>query len=145
MKEVNLHERDFPTEIVKAIETGINKHLDSSFKYSPFKLAFNLFKRSNPRLMDQVRGMVRNDIQVTIAQIQGYNPEVFMSGGILTIKGKQMLKISYNIGIHLMRNQLNVLMAFKALTNSAVRNQIYTYILQVTQRSVSSVLHSGGV
>jgi len=142
MQEVNLQQRDFPTEIVKAIEAGVNRHLNNSLVYSPFKMAFNLFKKANPRLMDQIRGIVRNDIHTTLSQIPGYNPGIFLMNDQITPKGKQMLKISYNIGIHLMKKQLNVMMAFKALYNAPVRNQVYTYILQVTQRSVSRIMHS---
>lgn len=142
MQEISLENRDFTTEIVRAIESGVNKHLNKSIKYSPFKLAFNLFKNANPKIMYQVRLMVRDDLSNSFLNISDYKPEIFMQNSEFTAKGQQMLKISYNIGIHLLRDQLNVKTAFKALYNHNVRLQIYDYVLEATYRSARRIIHN---
>ena len=135
------NDRDFSVEIVKAIESGINKHLDVSVIYSPFKMFYLLFKKANPALIDQIRGKVRNDIYNKLVQIPGFQFEIFLNNNEITSKGGQLLKISYNIGIHILKKQLTVITAFKAITNAHVRNQTYNYILSVVERSASRVLH----
>ncbi|MFZ8864396.1 MAG: hypothetical protein ACO2XZ_00800 [Rickettsiales bacterium] len=142
MPEIKINDRNFNAEIVTAIEAGINKYLANSFKYSPFRLALNLFKNANPKLIYQIREVVQNDINHFMMNISGYDPTIFVAEGALTAKGKQMLKICYNIGIHLLRDQLNVKLAFKALYNHNVRLQIYDYILEVTYRSASRIIHN---
>ena len=142
MKEIQINNRDFGADIVKAIEAGINKHLAKSIKYSPFRLAFNLFKNANPKLMYQIREMVKNDLNNSFVNIAEYDATIFISGTDFTAKGKQILNIAYNIGIHLLRDQLNVKLAFKALYNNNVRLQIYDYVLDATYRSVSRVTHN---
>ena len=135
-------QRDFATEIVIAMERGVDKYLAASIKYAPFRIFYNLFKKANPILMDQIRGAVRNDVYNVITAIPGFSFEVFLVDDELQPKGKQLLQICYNIGIHILKKQLNVRMAFKVVTNSHVRNQIYSYILNVVERSTSRILHN---
>ena len=138
MNEMN---RDLCSEIVKAIETGINKYLDQSIKYTPFRLFYHMFRAANPNLMNNVRSHVRNDIYNRVTNINDFDPVVFIKNDVITPKGKQLLKISFNIGIHLFKKDLTVVSAFKVVTNANFRNHIYNHLLDVVTRSVSMVLH----
>ncbi len=135
-------QRDIPQEIVKAFEAGIDNYLARSIKYSPFRLFYNMFKRSNPQLVSQVREMFRNDILEKLLEIPDFNPGAFVQGEELTIKGKKLLQICYNIGIHLLKKRLNVVTAFRVIQNADFRHQIYTYVLQTVKRTTSQVLHT---
>lgn len=136
--------RDYSMEIVKAIESGVHKHLDSSITYTPFKLFYAIFKATNPKMMNNVKGVVRNDIYNRVTAIPDFDFNVFINGAELTPKGKQLLQISFNIGIHLLKKDLNVASAFKVVTNAAFRSHIYSYVLDVVSRSASRVLHHAG-
>lgn len=138
MQEEN---RDYSLEIVKAMESGVHKHLDNSIPYTPFKLFYAIFRAANPKIMNNVKGVVRNDIYNKLMSIPGFDFAVFINGSEFTLKGKQLLKISFNIGIHLLKKDLNVVSAFKMVTNAQFRNHIYAYVLDLVGRSASKVLH----
>jgi hypothetical protein len=135
------NDKDLFIEIVKAIEAGVNKHLGNSMLYSPFKVFFNLFKRANPNLMNNIRGRVRNDIYNRLTHISGFNTEVFLIDNNLTDKGHNLLKICYNLGIHFLKKELTVVSAFKVVTNHHFRSHMYNHILDLVSRSASRVLH----
>ena len=121
------------------MEAGVNKYLQQSVKYTPFKLFYNIFSRSNPKLMDQVRGTVRNDIYNILANIPAFKFENFIAANEVQHKGKRLLQISHNIGIYLLKKKLNVRSAFKVVTNYHMRNQVYGYILTAIERSAAKV------
>ena len=136
-----MSDRDISLEIVKAMESGVHKHLDNSVSYMPFKLFYAIFRAANPKMMDQVRGIVRNDIYNKLVSIPDFDFSAFTLGQEITPKGKQLLTIAHNIGIHLLKKDLNVVSAFKMVTNADFRNHIYSYILDLVGRSASRVLH----
>ncbi len=133
--------KDFPTEIVTAIESGINDYLGRSFLYSPFKLAFGLFKKANPKMMNRVRELVRNDVEQILLQIPRYSPELFVRHNELTPDGEQGYKISFNLGVHLMKNKLNLSLAFKVLRDIETRGQVYDYVLRMTRKSIDRIIN----
>ena len=134
-------EKDLSIEIVRAIEAGINKYLNNSIVYSPFKLFYNLFKRANPNAMDSIRGRVRNDIYNRLIRIEGFNFEIFLINNEFTDKSKGLLKICYNIGIHFLKKELNVVTAFRVISNANFRSHMYNHMLDLVERSASRVLH----
>lgn len=128
-------------EITKLIEAGINKHIKSSFLYSPFRIALDLFKKSNPNTMRQVRSYVAQDIENILQNIEHYNEEIFLYEGGFSSKGQEVRKLAYNIGIRLMKNHINTRIAFKALRNNEVRQEIYSYILENVRNSVENAMN----
>ena len=135
------NDKDLFIEIVKAVEAGVNKHLDNSIVYSPFKIFLNLFKRANPNLMNNIRGKVRNDIYDRLTYISGFNAEVFLVDNNLTDKGRNLLKICYNLGIYFLKKELTVVSAFKMVSNKHFRSHMYNHILDLLVRSASRILH----
>ena len=136
-------DRDLSLEIVKAIEAGVHKHLDNTVSYMPFKLFYAMFRAANPKIMSHVKGVVRNDIYTKLIAIPDFDFSVFIQGSEITPKGKQLLTMSYNLGIHILKKDLTVVSAFKMITNSHFRNHIYSYVLDLVGRSASRVLHAG--
>jgi hypothetical protein len=133
--------REITKEIVVALEKGVDKHLSKSLKYSPFRLFFNMFRKSNPNLMTQVREYVRQDIEHLFMTIKGYNPVIFIHNNNITPEGKQMLKTSYNLGIYILKKKLTVVTAFKAVTNPKVRDDIYHFILEALIKSATKIIY----
>lgn len=129
-------------ELVKMVEAGINKHLKHSFIYSPFRVAFNLFKKSNPNTMQQVRNYVAQDVAKLLLEVPGYSEEDFIYEGGFSKQGQELRKLCYNVGIRLMKNKLNVRLAFKALRNNDIRQEIYNYVLDNIAKSVTKIINS---
>jgi|TARA_Y100000389_G_C17469290_1_gene528761 hypothetical protein len=129
-------------EITKLIEAGINKHIKSSFLYSPFRITLDLFKKSNPNTIRQVRSYVAQDIENILKNINNYDEEIFLYEGGFSNKGQEVRKLAYNIGIRLMKNKLNTRLAFKALRNNEIRQEIYNYILENVKYSVENAMIS---
>jgi len=134
-----MKDRDLSFEIVKAVETGINKYLNRSITYSPFRLFYNLFKKSNPKLIEQVRATVRNDIENILQSITNFKPEFFIEGNAIRPKGIRLLQICHNIGFKLLKEKLTIITAFKALKNQQLRNEIYSYILGEIEEAVEYI------
>jgi hypothetical protein len=135
----------FSTEITTAIEDGINHHLSCSFFYSPFRLALSLFKKANPKLMNQIRRFVRDDIERILLEIPNYDETAFIKNNELSIKGAEGYKVSFNLGVHLMKNKINVKMAFRAIRDNETRNQIYDYILRMTRKSIDRIVNGNKI
>jgi hypothetical protein len=128
-------------KIVQALEDGFNKHLKRSFVYSPFRLFFNLFKKANPKSVEQARQILREDILKIISSIEGFNQAIFLVKQTqLTPKGKEMLKKCYNIGIRILKYELTVTLAFKALRDHNLLQDIYENILKEVQEVVAAMI-----
>jgi hypothetical protein len=138
-----MSEKNLQTEIVKALEAGFNKHLNRSIVYSPFRLFFNLFKKSNPKSIERVRVMIVEDVLEIISALEGFSEAIFLvKQNQFTPKGKELLKKCYNIGIRILKNDLTVMLAFKALRDSELRQEIYQGVLEQVQSAVFGMLEA---
>lgn len=134
-------EKTLQTEIVKALEDGFNKHLNRSIIYSPFRLFFNLFKKSNPKSIEHAKQIIAEDILEIISAIEGFNESIFLvKQNQFTPKGKELLKKCFNIGIRILKTDLTVMLAFRALRDYALRQDIYNNILEQVQNAVFVIL-----
>lgn len=140
MKPV-LNNTDLCTEITKALEAGVDRGLNSSIKYSPLKLFINFFRKSNFKLMEQVRNIVRDDVYYNLMDIDAMDFALFVSHeGGFTKQGKRLLQISFNIGIHVITKKVTVRTGFKLVTNADFREQIYYFVLEAVHRSAYKIL-----
>ena len=112
------------SEIAKIIESGIEKQLRQSIKYSPFRLFYSLFKKKNPQTIQRIRNMLANDIQATLSDIEKFNVGIFAKNNSINNTGRVLIKNSYNVGIRLVK-KLNVKMAFRALRDESLQQKIY--------------------
>jgi hypothetical protein len=133
-------EKDLFVEVVRLVEAGMNKFLNRSILYSPFRLFFNLFKRHNPRTMDSIREMVRNDVEQVLGNIENFNQVIFVASNGWTMSGKDFLRSCYNIGINILRKKVTMMMAFKAFRDYELRNEIYNYILEEVRLSAMKAM-----
>jgi len=134
-------QKNLQTEIVKALEDGFNKHLNRSIIYSPFRLFFNLFKKSNPKSIERAREIIREDVFHIMSEVVGFDESVFLvKQNQFTPKGKELLKKCYNIGIRILKKDLTVMLAFKALRNHELREEIYQDILVQIQNAIFMLL-----
>jgi len=141
MKEETLpKERELSFEIVKAMETGVNRYLNKSIIYSPFRLFYNLFKKANLNLIEQARNMVREDVRRQLDSIENFNDKTFIEGSTIKPKGMKLLQICYNIGIRLLKEKLTVMTAFKVMRNHELRDEIYNYILNEVKEAAQYVM-----
>lgn len=124
-----VEQQDFAREVVRLVELGVNKQINSSITYSPFKLAFNLMKKANPNLMPQIRSIIRDDISKIISDTPEYSQPAFIENDQYTKEGKIVRKSCYNLGIFLMKKKINVMIAFKMLRNHQLRAEIYEFML----------------
>lgn len=124
-----MSQRDLAKEIVKAVETGVNRFLKRSIIYSPFKLFYNLFKKSNPKTMDSVRQRVRDDIDSNTKTIENFNPEIFITGITVLPQGRKLLQRCYEIGLSILKTKLTVVLAFKLIRDAELRDEIYNDVL----------------
>lgn len=137
-----MSERNLPTEVAHALEAGFNKHLNRSIIFSPFRLFFNLFKKSNPKIMDKVREVIRSDIAQLLGGLENFSEAIFIvKQNQITPAGKEFLTRCYNIGIRLLKKDLTVMMAFKAIRDAELRDQIYGHILEQIQNSAFELLN----
>ncbi len=135
-------EKNLQIEIVKALEDGFNKHLNRSIIYSPFRLFFSLFKKSNPKLMERAREIIRKDVLGVLTEITGFDETVFLvKQNQFTPKGKELLKKCYNIGIRILKKDLTVMLAFRAIRDQQLREEIYNNILVQVQNAVFIILN----
>ncbi len=118
-----------PIELVRIIEAGIERQLNCSIIYSPFKLFYFLFKRANLGLYQRIREVLAEDIEKSLLGIAGFSQEIFIQNQELTTKGNLLMKRSYNIGIRLIKNQLGVKKAFRVLKDPELQQEVYNYIL----------------
>jgi hypothetical protein len=135
-----IQRRDLMAEVVVALEKGVNRQLNNSFLYSPFRFFFRRFERNNVQTMSAVRDVVKNDISILFNDIKGFNISYFIQDGVITDGGKELLTKSFNIGIHLIKKKLGVRGAFKVLTNSSFRDQIYEFVLTSLRMSCANML-----
>jgi hypothetical protein len=137
----NPNDKDLAFEMVKALEAGMMRHVNNSFVYSPFKLFYKIFTRANPNLMNEVREYVRNDIFDEIYSIPDFNLKQFIYNGRITPKGKKLLRVCFNFGVHLFKKELSVREAFRLVKNHDFRMNVYHHVLDVVRRVTSRVLH----
>lgn len=133
-------QKNLATEIVRIVEAGIDRHLNRSIVYSPFRLFYNLFKKNNPQTMNRVRTMVSDDIGECLNDIKNFDANIFISNDQITPPGTELLRICYNIGINLMKKELTVVMAFKALRSIEVREKVYNYVLEQIINNVTRLV-----
>ncbi len=126
---------DLATEVTRLLEAGVMKQLNSSIFYSPLRYFYNRFKRNKPQTIDYARSVLRQDIEGILMQIPGFNPGVFVVNGGATDAGKLFLRRIYNIGINLLKKHLTIRQAFSVLTNSSVREQVYSFILKSVKKA----------
>ncbi len=122
--------RNLFAEIVRLLEAGINKQLNSSFLYSPLRLFYGLFKKSNAQMIANIRAMLREDIEKYLSEIENFDQKIFVSQNDWTMPGKDFLRSCYNVGISVLRKKLTLRMAFRAFRDQAVREEIYNYVLE---------------
>lgn len=127
------------SEIAKIIESGIEKQLRQSIKYSPFRLFYSLFKKKNPQTIQRIRNMLANDIQATLSDIEKFNVGIFAKNNSINNTGRVLIKNSYNVGIRLVK-KLNVKMAFRALRDESLQQKIYNYILKQVKAKTLNIL-----
>lgn len=129
-------------ELASITEAGIERQLRQSIFYSPFRLFYRLFKNNNPQLIQQVRELLANDIKNTLQSLENWDQEIFIKkGGHLTAEGNLLIKRCYNIGIRLV-NKLSVRMAFRAMRDRSLQQELYSYILDQTKEKTATILKS---
>lgn len=126
-----------PEEMVKIIEAGIEKQLSQSIFYSPFRLFLRLFKSKNPQLVQRVRNILKQDIELIFLENNNFKVEDFVQNNILTNEGRLLIKRGYNIGIRVVK-KLTVKMLFRVMRDQEMQQKIYNYILtQVRQKTIA--------
>ncbi len=133
------------SELAKIIEAGIERELNQSVFYSPFRLFYRLFKKANPSLIQRVREILADDIQGTLINAEGWNKEVFINEKYLSDAGDLLIKKCYNIGIRLVKNRLSVKLAFKVMINRNLQQEIYNYILNQVKAKTEIILKDAAV
>lgn len=133
------------SELTKIIEAGIERELNQSVFYSPFRLFYKLFKKANPALIERVREILANDIQDTLINAEGWHKEVFINEKYLSDAGDLLIKKCYNIGIRLVKKRLSVKLAFKAVINHDLQQEIYNYILSQVKAKTELILKEATV
>ena len=135
-----MNDQKLAAEIARIIEAGINRHLNDSMLYSPFKLFFNLFKKSRPQLINQARSMLKEDISQRFNKIKNFDQNLFINEDRFLEAGNLLMKKCYNIGIRLLKKDLTIVLAFKALRSQELQWQIYEHILDQTQNVAEEIL-----
>ena len=141
MGEKELSTKELSKEVTKAIEAGINKHLNRSLVYSPLKFFYNLFKKNNPDAIDQARKIANNDIKQCLSIVDEFDEGIFVQQNEMTAQGKRLLQTCYNIGISLLKKKLTVMTAFRALKNETVRDKIYGNILDEVKKATADLVN----
>ena len=116
-----------PIELAKIIEAGIERQLNQSILYSPFRLFLRLFKSKNPQLVQRVRNILANDIENCLLEISNFKADDFVQNNHLTDEGRLLAKKGYNIGIRVVK-RLNVRMAFRVIRDPNLQQQIYNFL-----------------
>ncbi len=137
-----MSQENLSSQIVKALESGVNKHLDRSILYSPLNFFYTRFKKNNPQTINHARDIVKSDVMNLLTQIPNFNAAIFFDGEEINPLGKKLLNRNYTIGINLLKKQLSVITAFRVITNSHFRLQTYNFILSQIQKSILSLINS---
>ena len=127
-------------EIVKMLEAGFNKQLNQSIFYSPLRLFYNLFKKTNPQAIERVKEILREDIGKCLNGIENFDQSFFIEAGQFSAAGNQLMKKCYNIGIKLLKKDLTVRLAFRAFRNPDLQQKIYYHILERVQICTIKIL-----
>lgn len=127
------------SQLATIIEAGVERQLNSSIKYSPFRLFYSLFKKKNPQTIQNIRNMLMRDIEQIISGIDNFNAQVFVKNEALNDAGMLLRKRSYNIGIRIVK-KLSVKMAFRAVRDPDLQNKIYNYILKQVKAKTEDIL-----
>jgi len=122
-------EKNLSAEVTRLLEAGFVKYLNQSIIYSPLRLFYNLFRKNNPQAMNNIREVIRSDVEKCLNDIDNFNQKVFVTKSGWTMDGKNFLRACYNVGINILRKKLSVITAFKILKNHKMRDKIYNYIL----------------
>lgn len=134
---------DFYQEITTALERGFFKELNSSIKYSPLKFFIHLNLNMYPERMNEIRQIVRDDIEQTLVEIDFYQHENFFTNNGPSIMGNELLKQAYNLGIFILKEKLTVKSGFKLMQNQDFRSQVYIFILGSLERAANKIINKG--
>ncbi|MBL6664440.1 MAG: hypothetical protein ISQ34_01195 [Rickettsiales bacterium] len=115
-------------ELAKMLEAGLERQINSSIRYSPFRLFYHLFKKKNPQTIQRVRDMLIADIETSLREIQGFDATIFVQGGEFSDSGKLLRKRAYNLGIRILK-KLGVKMAFRVVKDAPLQNRLYNFVL----------------
>lgn len=126
-------------ELARIIEAGVDRQLNQSIFYSPFRLFYGLFKKRNVHLMNRVREMLLKDIKSNLTRIEGWDQEIFVTNGEFSFEGKLLIKRSYNVGIRVVK-RLSVKRAFRAFRDRSLQQNIYNYILNQVSQKAEAIL-----
>lgn len=123
------------SELTKMLEDGLERQMNSSIKFSPFKLFYNLFKKKNPQTIQRVKNMLTADIEASLREIENFDASAFVKDGEFSNSGKLLRRKAYNIGVKLVK-KLGVKMAFRVVRDPALQNRLYNFILgQIKNRA----------
>lgn len=127
---------NFALEITREIEVGINNFLAKSIKYSPFKIFYNLFKKGNTKLMDDIRHYVAKDILHILENSHDFNIDDCSNNDYYLLPyGEELLKSYEELGKDIFRKYIGVKDSFKLVSNKKFRVNFYHLFLnQVKER-----------
>lgn len=124
------------SEITRLIEAGAEKQMKRSLSYAPFRLFYSLLKKRNPNTIDQIRMNLSKDIKQTLSEIENFREEVFWhQHGVPTDQGFALIKSCFNIGIRILRDKLNVKLAFRLMREEALRQELYNHVLSEVRKA----------
>jgi hypothetical protein len=131
--------RDFSLEIVREIEIGINQFLAKSIKYSPFSLFFKLFKKSYPKLINDIRYYIAQDIEYIIKDNDNFNMnDISNKDYDLSLKGEELLESYKKLGSDIFKKHLSVKKSFKLISNLDFRQKFYTFFLNEVNKIIDN-------
>jgi|TARA_B110000259_G_scaffold49330_1_gene57728 hypothetical protein len=123
--------KDFSLEIVRELEIGVNTFLKRSIKYSPFKLFYTLFKKSYPKLMNDIRNYISEDIEDILRKYNNFHMnELSNESYDLSQKGEFLLECYEKLGRELFERHLTVKKAFNLISKSSFRQEFYKIFLE---------------
>ena len=126
---------DLATEVTRLLEAGVMRQLNSSIFYSPLRYFYNKFKKNNPQSIDSARNIIKQDIAEILAKIPKFRDDLFVYNGEATDNGELFLTRTYNIGINLLKKHLTVRQAFRVLSDSNARMQVYEFMLKSVEKA----------
>lgn len=129
-------------EMVKALEMGMNHHLKRSIIYSPFRLFYKIFSSANPKMMNQVRQIIQNDITANLQSLPEFRLDIFIDdNGYLTKKGKKLLHNCKAFAVFFFRRKMSVMKAFQLVKNPRFRAERYAYVLEGVNKFTLTIIH----
>tara|TARA_Y100000389_G_scaffold32720_2_gene27856 strand:- start:5246 stop:5659 length:414 start_codon:yes stop_codon:yes gene_type:complete len=123
--------KDFSLEVTREIEIGINNFLKKSIKYTPFKLFYTLFKKSYPKLINEIRHYVAGDIENILTNYEDFHIDDLSNNDYdLSQKGELLLECYENLGKELFERHLTVKKAFNLISKPNFRHEFYNVFLE---------------